>query len=149
MNPPAARGPRSAAVGLHILRLIGLAVGLGALAPWGASAQPAAPNPQYLPFAEFAPADAATQVAAKQAYNDAVERYNKALYEYHVTLGQHDQLVEMHRRATTSAEQEKARADAAPLRAKLERLRKEVTGLATAVDQARRRASQAGITLTR
>jgi 2-hydroxychromene-2-carboxylate isomerase len=77
-----------------------------------------------------------------------VERYNKALYDYHVTLGQHDQLVEAHNRAGTTAEQEKARADAAPLRAKLQTLRREVTSLAAAVDQARRRASQSGVTLT-
>jgi hypothetical protein len=106
------------------------------------------PRPQYLPFAEFASDDSATHLAAKQAYNEAVERYNKALYEYHVILGQHDRLVEQHSRATTPAEQEKARADAAPLRAKLQTLRREVTNLAAAVDQARHRASQSGVTLT-
>ena len=64
-----------------------------------------------------------------------------------MTLGQHDQLVEQHNRAGTPTEQEKARADAAPLRAKLQTLRRDVTSLAAAVDQARRRASQAGVTL--
>ena len=82
-------------------------------------------------------------------HREAVEKYNKALYDYHVTLGQHDQLVDAGNRATTPAEREKARADAAPLRAKLETLRRDVTSLAGAVDQARRRASQAGVTLTR
>jgi hypothetical protein len=130
--------------------LIGLAVGLTTLAPPDASAQDAkSPRPQYLPFADFAPNDSATQVSAKQAYNDAVERYNKALYDYHVTLGQHNQLVEQHARAGTPAEREKARADAAPLRARLQTLRRDVLALATAVDQARQRATQAGVTLTR
>ena len=121
-----------------------LAIGLTAAV---AGAQGAA-RPQYLPFAEFGPADTASHLAAKQAYNEAVERYNKALYDYHVTLGQHDQLVEQHSRAGTLAEQEKARADAAPLRAKLQTLRRDVTTLAGAVDQARRRASLSGVTLT-
>ena len=130
--------------------LIGLLAGLAALAGPGASAQaPPAPRPQYLPFAEFASDDSAPQVSAKQAYNDTVERYNKALYDYHVTLGQHDQLVDAGNRAGTPAEQEKARAEAAPLRAKLQTLRRDVMALATAVDQARRKASQAGVTLTR
>lgn len=125
----------------------GLFVGLAVLAGSGAAAQ-TAPRPQYLPFAEFAPDDVAAHVQAKQGYNDAVERYNKALYEYHVTLGQHDQLVDVHKRGTP-ADQDKARADAVPLRTKLEALRKDVLGLAAAVDQARRRATQAGVTLTR
>jgi hypothetical protein len=130
------------------LVLVGLLVGLATLA---AQAQgPQAARPQYLPFVEFASEDSAPQVSAKQAYNDAVERYNKALYDYHVTLGQHDQLVDVYNRAGTPAEQqEKARADAAPLRAKLQTLRRDVTTLAAAVDQARRKASQAGVTLTR
>jgi hypothetical protein len=117
----------------------------------GAAAQqaPAGPRPQYLPFAEFGSDESAAQISVKQAYNEAVEKYNKALYDYHVTLGQHDQLVDAGNRATTPAEREKARADAAPLRAKLDTLRREVTSLAGAVDQARRRASQAGVTLTR
>ena len=129
--------------------LIGLAVGLAALAGADAAAQ-GSQRPLYLPFAEFAPDDSAPQLSAKQAYNDAVERYNKALYDYHVTLGQHDQLVDLYNRTgTPTAEQERARADAAPLRAKLQTLRRDVTTLAAAVDQARRRATQAGVTLTR
>jgi hypothetical protein len=109
-----------------------------------------APRPQYLPFAEFTSDDVPSHVAAKQAYNDAVERYNKAIYEYHVTLGQHDQLVDLANRPGTPTEQQtKARADAAPLRAKLQTLRGEVASLAAAVDDAKRRASQAGVTLTR
>ena len=127
--------------------LLVLALGLGATVSWGQTQ--GAPPPQYLPYAEFASEDTAAQQSVKQGYNDAVERYNKALYDYHVTLGQHDQLVEQHNRAQTPAEQEKARADAAPLRAKLPTHRRDVTSLATAVDQARRRASQSGVTLTR
>lgn len=127
---------------LALSALAGLVTGVGAQAP-------AAPRPQYLPFAEFRTDDSASQISAKQAYNEVVEKYNKALYDYHVTLGQHDQLVDAGNRATTPAEREKARADAAPLRAKLETLRKDVTSLAGAVDQARRKASQAGVTLTR
>ena len=131
--------------------LIGLLAGLATLAGPGAKAQApqATPRPQYLPFAEFASEDSAPQVSAKQAYNDTVERYNKALYDYHVTLGQHDQLVDAGNRAGTPAEQEKARADAAPLRAKLQTLRRDVMALAASVDQARRKASQAGVTLSR
>ena len=127
---------------LALSALAGLVTGVGAQAP-------AAPRPQYLPFAEFVNDDSASQISAKQAYNEVVEKYNKALYDYHVTLGQHDQLVDAANRATTPAEREKARGDAAPLRAKLEILRKDVTSLAGAVDQARRKASQAGVTLTR
>jgi hypothetical protein len=132
--------------------LIGLAVGLATLAgsdAWAQGSPPQPQRPQYLPFAEFASDDSAPQLSVKQAYNDAVERYNRALYEYHVTLGQHDQLVELHNRAGTPAQQEKARADAAPLRAKLQTLRRDAATLAAAVDQARRRAAQAGVTLTR
>ena len=130
--------------------LVGVLVGLAALIGAGTSAQgPQAQSPQYLPFAEFAPEDSTQRVSAKQAYNDAVERYNKALYDYHVTLSQHDQLVDAGNSAGTPAEQEKARADAAPLRAKLQTLRRDVTTLAAAVDQARRKASLAGVTLTR
>jgi hypothetical protein len=127
---------------LALSALAGLVTGVGAQAP-------AAPRPQYLPFAEFVNDDSASQISAKQAYNEVVEKYNKALYDYHVTLGQHDQLVDAGNRATTPAEREKARADAAPLRAKLETLRKDVTSLVGAVDQARRKASQAGVILTR
>jgi hypothetical protein len=133
--------------------LVALAVGLVALVGSGVSAQgppgPQSQRPQYLPFADFAPDDSPPQVSAQQAYNDVVERYNKALYEYHVTLGQHDQLVEQYNRGGMPADQEKARAEAAPLRAKLQTLRRDVTALAASVDQARRRAAQAGVTLTR
>ena len=94
---------------LALSALAGLVTGVGAQAP-------AAPRPQYLPFAEFVNDDSASQISAKQAYNEVVEKYNKALYDYHVTLGQHDQLVDAGNRATTPAEREKARADAAPLR---------------------------------
>ena len=131
--------------------LVGLLVGLAALTGAGAGAKaqpPQAARPQYLPFAEFAPEDSTQRVSAKQAYNDAVERYNKALYDYHVTLSQHDQLVDAGNSAGTPAEQEKARVDAAPLRARLQTLRREVTALAAGVDQARRKARQAGVSLT-
>lgn len=111
------------------------------------AAQP--PRPEYLRYAEFGPDDSASQLAAKQAYNEAVERYNKALYDYYVTLERHDQLVELHNRATTPAEQQKARAEAAPLRTKLDGLRRDVTGAWSAVEQARRRAAQAGVPVTR
>ena len=128
---------------------VGVMVGLAALIGSGAPAQgPQAQSPQYLPFAEFALDDSAVQRSARQAYNDAVEQYNKALYDYHVTLGRHDQLVDAHNRAGTPAEREKARADAVPLRARLQTLRHDVTTLAAAVDHARRKASQTGVTLT-
>ncbi|HEY7141506.1 MAG TPA: hypothetical protein VIE44_15490 [Methylomirabilota bacterium] len=130
--------------------LVGLLLGLAAIADRGAQAQnPQASAPQYLPFAEFAPGDSPPQVTAKQAYNDAVERYNKALYDYHVTLGQVNQLADAYSQAGTTAERDKARADAVPLRAKLEALRRDATSLAAAVDQARRKAAQAGVTFTR
>jgi outer membrane murein-binding lipoprotein Lpp len=131
--------------------IVGAILGVAFLAGAVAGAQtPKAPNPQYLPFAEFAGTDTPAQVSVKQGYNDAVERYNKALYDYHVTLGQHDQLVDAYNKGGTSmAEQEKARAEAVALRAKLDSLRRDVTALAGAVDQARRKASQAGVTLTR
>jgi hypothetical protein len=128
-------------------RLVGLAVALAAVTGHVAVGQEPR-RPLYLPYAAFAPDDTGSHLSAKQAYNDAVERYNKALYDYHVTLGRHDQLVEVHRRAGTPAEQEKARAAATPLRARLETLSRDVTSLAAAVDQARRRAAQAGVTLT-
>jgi hypothetical protein len=130
--------------------LVGLWIGLAAVAGHGARAQNSqALAPQYLQFAEFAPGDSPPQVSAKQVYNDAVERYNKALYDYHVTLGQVNQLVDAYGQAGTAAERDKARADAVPLRAKLETLRREATTLAAAVDQARRNAAQAGVTFTR
>lgn len=129
--------------------LVGVLVALAPLIGASARAQtPLAQRPEYLPFAEFASDDSAAQQSAKKSYNDAVERYNKALYDYHVTLGQLNQLVDIYNGAGTGAEREKARADAAPLRAKLEALRRDAGTLAASVDQARRRASQAGVTLT-
>ena len=66
-----------------------------------------------------------------------------------MTLGQHDQLVDAAtaRRRPPSARRRAPRR--LPLRAKLETLRRDVTALAGAVDQARRKAIQAGVTLTR
>ena len=130
--------------------LVAALAGLAVLTGSGAAAQgPQAQSPQYLSFAEFAPDDSTVQRSVKQAYNDVVERYNKALYDYHVTLGQHDQLVDAYNRAGTPGERDKARADAAPLRARLQTLRHEVTALASAVDQARRKASESGVIITR
>jgi hypothetical protein len=129
--------------------LVGLLAGLVLFLDPARAQGPSAPRPEYLPFAEFTSNDAPAQIAAKQAYNDAVERYNKTLYDYHVTLGQVNQLADAFNRAGTAAEREKARADAAPLRAKLGALRRDATTLAAAVDQARRKANQAGVTLTR
>jgi hypothetical protein len=132
-------------------RLLGnLVVGLALLGSSAAQAQGSqTPAPQYLPFSEFAASDSEVQRSARQAYNDAVERYNKALYDYHVTLGQLNQLVDVYNSPTaTAAERDKARADAAPLRAKLDGLRRDATTLASAVDQARRKASQAGVPFT-
>jgi hypothetical protein len=132
--------------------LVGLVVGLATVVGSAARAQgpQQAPAPQYLPFSEFAADDSTAQRSARQAYNDSVERYNKALYDYHVTLAQINQLADMHNNPTaTVAERDKARADAAPLRTKLETLRRDVTGLVASVDEARRKASQAGVTLIR
>lgn len=133
-------------------RLLGsLVVGLALLANHAARAQGSqAPPPQYLPFSEFAADDSAAQRSAKQAYNDSVERYNKALYDYHVTLAQINQLADVHNSPTaTVAERDKARADAGPLRSRLEALRREVNSLVAAVDQARRKATQAGVMFAR
>jgi len=136
--------------------LVALATGLAALGGSVARAQapqtPAAqaPAPQYLPFSEFAADDSEAQRSARQAYNDAVERYNKALYDYHVTLAQINQLADVYNSPTaTVVERDKARADAVPLRAKLDSLRRDVNSLATGVDQARRKANQAGVILAR
>jgi hypothetical protein len=131
--------------------LIVLAAGFASLIGPAARCQtPQAPAPQYLPFSEFAAGDSDAQRSARQGYNDSVERYNKALYDYHVTLAQINQLADVHNSPTaTAAERDKARADSAPLRTKLEALRRDVTTLAAAVDQARRQASQAGVTTTR
>jgi len=131
--------------------LVALAAGLAALGASSARAQaPQTPAPQYLPFSEFAAEDSEAQRSARQGYNDAVERYNKALYDYHVTLAQINQLADVHNSPTaSSAERDKARADAVPLRAKLDTLRRDVNSLATGVDQARRKANQAGVILAR
>jgi hypothetical protein len=128
------------------IRAAGLAAGL-ALAALAATVAAQAPRPEYLPYAEFRGDEPAAHHAVKQAYNEAVERYNKALYDYYVTLDRHDQLVEAFTRASNPAEQQKARAEAAPLRARLQVLRRDVTAAAAAVDQAKRRAAQAGVTL--
>ena len=140
---------RVGGVGVGIL---GVALLVGSVAraqcPQPQNSPPQAP--QYLPFSEFAAEDTEAQRSARQAYNDAVERYNKTLYDYHVTLGQLNQLADMNNCQTaTPSERDKARADATPLRAKLDVLRRDATTLAAAVDQARRKASQAGVTVTR
>ena len=123
---------------------------MAALAGPGAEAQaPQAPRPQYLPFAEFATDDSATQVTAKQAYNDAVERYNKALYDYHVTLGQHDQLVEAGNRAGDAGRAGEGAGRCGPPPGEAPDPSPRRHGPGRAVDQARRKASQAGVTLTR
>ena len=130
---------------------VAFATGLAALGGPVARAQaPPSPAPQYLPFSEFPADDSEAQRSARQAYNDAVDRYNKALYDYHVTLAQINQLADVHNSPTaTPAERDKARADAVPLRTKLDALRRDVNGLVAGVDQARRKASQAGVTVTR
>jgi len=111
----------------------------------GLDAEPA--KPQYLPYAAFTAEDTAERIGLKQAYNDAVLRYNDGLYDYHVTLGKHDQLVELYNGSTDPVERQKARDQAAPLRAKLATLRGEVTSRAAAVDQAARRAAAAGVSI--
>jgi hypothetical protein len=132
--------------------LVGFVLGVVTVVGPAARAQgpQQAPAPQYLPFSEFAADDSAAQRSARQAYNDSVERYNKALYDYHLTLAQLNQLADVHNNPTTApAERDKARAEAAPLRTKLETLRRDVTTLVATVDEARRKASQAGVTLIR
>lgn len=107
-------------------------------------------KPRYLPYLEFAADDAAPSVALKQAYNDAVKRYNEALYDYHVTLERHNQLVDFASGPGASpAERQKAREEAAPLRARLDALRRDVLTRAAAVDAAARRAAAGGVTVTR
>ena len=134
------------------IRGLALAASVAAVALGGA-VRPAAgqscENPQYLGFTEFGADDSAPQVASRQAYNSAVERYNKAIYDYCVAWSRHSQLVEVYNTSASPAERDKARTEAAPLRAKLDTLRRDVTSLAGAVDQARRRAAQAGVTITR
>lgn len=112
------------------------------------AAQPA--KPSYLPFAEFGPQDTREHVAAKRDYNQAVQRYNQALYEYHVALERHDRLVEVYNAATTDpAERKRARDEAERLRGKLGELNREVNARAAQVDQAWRRAADAGVSITR
>ena len=130
---------------------LGVALGVGSVASAQCpQSQSQTPAPQYLPFSEFATDDSEIQRSARQAYNDAVERYNKSLYDYHVTLGQVNQLADLYNCPTaTPVERDKARADATPLRTKLDSLRRDATTFAAAVDQARRKASQTGVTFTR
>jgi len=139
----------TAAPGARGLLLIAavLAVALGGV-PRPAAGQ-SCDNPQYLGFTEFATDDSAPQIASRQAYNTAVERYNKAIYDYCVAWSRHSQLVEIYNGSANPAERDKARAEAGPLRSKLDALRRDVTTLAGAVDQARRRAAQAGVSITR
>jgi outer membrane murein-binding lipoprotein Lpp len=106
-------------------------------------------SPQYLGFTEFVVEDSPPQIASRQAYNTAVERYNKAVYDYCVTWNRHSQLVELYNGTVSPAERDRARAEAGPLRTKLDTLRREVAALASMVDQARRRAAQAGVAITR
>jgi hypothetical protein len=127
--------PRTAALALAALLL--------AVGP--AAAQP--PKPDYRPYAEFRAADAPADVVLKKAYNEAVQRYNQALYDYHVTLERHDQLVDLYNRSADPAVRDRARADAAPLRARLETQRREAQARARAVDEAARRAAVAGVLL--
>jgi hypothetical protein len=131
------------------IRSLAVVVGLGLVAVAGRAAAQSCESPQYLGFTEFQAEDSAPQIASRQAYNAAVERYNKAVYEYCVTWNRHSQLVELYNGSAGPAERDKARAEAGPLRSKLDTLRREVGTLASVVDQARRRAAQAGINITR
>jgi hypothetical protein len=129
--------------------LVLLAAGLLGVGGTGAARAQSCETPQYLPYAEFGGGDSAPHVASKQAYNTAVERYNKAVYEYCVTWNRHSQLVELYNGSINPAERDRARVEAAPLRTRLDALRGEVASLAAAVDQAKRRAAQAGVLLVR
>ena len=113
--------------------------------PVAIPAQPTKPN--YLPFAEFSPADTQAQIDVKKAYNDAAERYNRILYDYHATLEQHDRLVELYRGSSDPAERQRAKDEAAPLRAKLTSLQRDAAAAFAAVDQAARRAGAAGVSI--
>jgi hypothetical protein len=107
-------------------------------------------RPDYLPFAEFGSQDTREQIAAKRDYNQAIHRYNQALYEYHVTLERHDRLTEIHNApATDPAERQRARAEAERLRVKIADLAGDVKTRAAEVDQAWRRAADAGVSITR
>ena len=83
-------------------------------------------KPNYLPFAEFSPADTQAQIDFKKAYNDAAERY---------------------RASSDPAERQRAKDEAAPLRAKLASLRRDAAASFGAVDQAARRAEAAGVSI--
>ena len=109
------------------------------------TAQPAKPG--YLPFAEFSPRDTQTHIDLKKAYNDTVEKYNQVLYDYYATLEQHDRLVDVYSGSTDPAERQRAKDEAAPLRAKLTTLRAEAATAFTTVDRAARRAAAAGVSL--
>ena len=111
----------------------------------GATCAAEGTKPQYLPYVAFTPDDTAQRIALKEAYNQAVRRYNETLYDYHVTLERHDQAVERHNTSTDPAERQKAREEAAPLRARLATLRGEVSARAAAVDQAASRAAAGGV----
>jgi hypothetical protein len=126
---------------VHTLLVATLAV------PVVAHAQATRPN--YLPYAEFAGDDSGQAVTLKRGYNDAVQRYNQGLYEYHVTLEKHDRLVDLHNRATDPIEQKKARDEAVALRGRLGMLRRDVTTLAKAVDDAWARATAGGVSIRR
>jgi hypothetical protein len=110
----------------------------------------AQPNrPTYLPYAEFANEDTSEVVTLKRGYNDAVQRYNQGLYDYHVTLEKHDRLVEIHNRSIDPAEQKKAREEAQGLRTRLGVLKRDVTAMAKAVDEAWARAAARGVSIKR
>jgi hypothetical protein len=110
----------------------------------------AQPNrPTYLPYAEFATDDNGEVVTLKRGYNDAVQRYNQGLYDYHVTLEKHDRLVEVHNRSIDPAEQKKAREEAQGLRTRLGVLKRDVTAMARAVDEAWARAAAKGVSIKR
>jgi hypothetical protein len=123
------------------------AAALAAVALLAGPAAAQTAKPDYRPYAEFRAADAPADVVLKKAYNEAVQRYNQALYDYHVTLERHDQLVDLYNRSGDPAVRDRARADAAPLRARLETQRREAQGRARAVDEAARRAASSGVAL--
>ena len=85
----------------------------------------------------------------KRGYNDAVQRYNQGLYDYHVTLEKHDRLVDLHNRSIDPVEQKKAREEAQGLRTKLGALKRDVTAMAKAVDEAWARAAARGVSIKR
>ncbi len=120
-----------------------LATGLALVA----SVEAQSAKPQYLPYADFSQQEPANHVVVKKAYNEAVQRYNQGLYDYYATLEKHDRLVDLGNTSADAVERQKARDEAAPLRAKLTSLRGEITRLAAAVDQAARRASAEGVSV--